>query len=160
VGSSIPVGLIIIGENREAFDLVAAAHVVDVRLFKVMAFGENARVNCPFTLRDRNSYHRTDLVAEARWDLDVPTQPKELPADEAHPRSRWCIRINGEFRRKQGVEMCASFDNPLATWVIKVCSFNLVRDLAPTDVFHSTLRASTQSVRHSSDLQVTRESHF
>jgi hypothetical protein len=141
VSSSIPVGLILTGENPEAFDLVAVAHVVDVRLFKVMAFGKNAMVNRPFSLKNRSSYHRADLVAEARWDLDVPKKPKELPAEDVYLCPRWRIEIDGEFRRKQGAEMRASFNSP--SMVIKVCSFNLVGDLAPTDVFHSTLRAST-----------------
>ncbi|KAI0254970.1 hypothetical protein BJV78DRAFT_1180287 [Lactifluus subvellereus] len=65
VSDIIPLRLTMTSENREALDLVAVPDVIDVRLFKVMGFGEKGKVIQPFSLMNRSSYHRTDLAAEA-----------------------------------------------------------------------------------------------
>jgi len=96
-------------ENRQELDLFSQPHAIDVRLLKVMAFGENSGNIHPFTLRDRrSSYHRTNWAAKAQWEVDGDAW--ELPPSEEHPRSRWRIKLNGKFHRDQSVEMTESFE--------------------------------------------------
>jgi hypothetical protein len=128
VGDIIPLRLIMTSESHEALELVAVPHAVDVRLFKVLAFGKNATVIKPFSLLDRSSYHHADLIAAASWELDRPDGlPRELPTDNEHPRRRWRIRLNGQFCRTADVEMRASIEAP--SMAIRVCSANFGRDL-------------------------------
>ena len=120
----IPLRLAMTSENREALDLVAVSDAVNVRLFKVMGFGEKGKVIQPVSLMSRSLYHRTDLAAEAKWKLDG--YPKELPTSEAHPRPRWCISLNGELHRKAGIQLIPSFDGPNV--LTRVCGVHLGRD--------------------------------
>ncbi|KAH9173756.1 hypothetical protein EDB89DRAFT_2068550 [Lactarius sanguifluus] len=84
VSDVIPLHLVMTSETREALDLLAVSNAIDVRLLKVMAFGENAANIDPFTLRKRYSFHhRTDWAAKAQWEANDP--PRELPTDDEHP---------------------------------------------------------------------------
>lgn len=104
----IPLRLVMTCETREALDLLAVSHAIDVRLLKVMAFGENAPNIHPFTLRDRGSYHRTDWAAKAQWEANA--QSWELPPSDEHPRVRWRIRLNGQLHRDPKVEISESYE--------------------------------------------------
>jgi hypothetical protein len=106
----IPLCLTLTCENQEAFNLVAVSHVIDVRLQKVMGFGKQAATIGPLSLMNRSSYHRTDLAARAHWEPDG--HPTELPPDKEHPRSRWCIKLNGNLHRETKVELCPSYEGP------------------------------------------------
>ncbi|KAI0255034.1 hypothetical protein BJV78DRAFT_1359024 [Lactifluus subvellereus] len=109
VSNTIPLRLTMTSENREALDLVAVPDVIDVRLFKVMGFGERGKVIQPLSLMNRTQYHRADLAAEATWELDG--YPEELPTSRRHPRPRWRIGFNGNLRRKTTVGFVPSFES-------------------------------------------------
>jgi hypothetical protein len=161
VSDIIPLRLIMTSESHEALELVAVPHAIDVRLYKDMAFGKDAQVIRPFSRSNRSSYHRAELIAAASWELDQPDGlPRELPKDNVHSCPRWRIRLNGQFRRTADVEMVATIQAP--DMAIRVCRHNFGRDLAPTDVSHSTWRASTHSVRKTSNLRrpATRKCRF
>jgi hypothetical protein len=98
----------------EAVDLVSLSHTADVRLFKVLAFGNNADSTRPLTLKDRDSYHHKDTIAEVRWELDG------RPEDQERSSLRTRVVLNGEFRRKEGVEIRPSFSQGDLT--LKVCN--------------------------------------
>ena len=94
--------------SLEALDLVRTApDVIDVRMFKVMGFGEQGKIIRPFSLMNRSFYHRTDLVAGATWELDG--QPKELPG-EAHSPPRWHIEFKGNLEWNGTVKLGPSFE--------------------------------------------------
>jgi hypothetical protein len=95
-------------ETREALDLLAVSHAIDVRLLKVLAFGQNPANIHPFTLRNRDSYHRTDWAAKAQWEPNVHSW--ELPPDDEHPRVRWRCKLNGQLHRAPNVEISESYD--------------------------------------------------
>ena len=106
-----------ISESLEALDLVQAApDAIDVRLLKVMGFGEQGKIIQPFALLNRSYYHRTDLVAEAKWEPDG--HPKELTS-QAHSRPRWHIEFNGNLLRKGAMKLGPSFEGK--DMVIRVC---------------------------------------
>lgn len=91
-------------QYREALDLFAVPHVIDVRLLKVLAFGKNAALaSPPFTLRDRNSYHITKWVATALWNVD---------SHATWENGRWRIRLSGRLIRDAGAEISHSFAEP------------------------------------------------
>jgi len=106
----IPLRLVLTSENHEALDLFSVSHVIDVRLQKVMAFGERAGIVRPLTLRDRDSFHRAELAARANWVRDGDV--KALPADEHHRRPRWRVKLNGALQRIHGVELIPSYEEP------------------------------------------------
>ncbi|KAI0300817.1 hypothetical protein BC826DRAFT_1102149 [Russula brevipes] len=110
VNDTIPLHLTLTSKSREALDLLGVSHVIDVRLQKVLAFGKQASVIRPLTLKNRSSYHRTDMAAKAHWDFDG--HAKELPSNDGHPRPRWCINLNGKFHRQPRVELSPSFEVP------------------------------------------------
>jgi hypothetical protein len=93
-------------EGITAVNLVAVpqAQIIDVRLLRVLAFGQ---VNCPFTVSGLRTFHRTDWVANAQWELEG--QPMQLPPDEGHARSRWCIKFKGELHQEKKIELTKSF---------------------------------------------------
>lgn len=91
-------------EDREALDLFAVPHVINVRLLKVLAFGRNAAAAAPpFTLRNRKSYHITNWVATALWNVDGQASQEE---------DRWCLRLNGSLLREHGAEITHTFAEP------------------------------------------------
>ena len=143
-------------ETREALDLLSVSDAVDVRLLKVMAFGENAANVHPFTLRNRSSYHRTDWAARAQW--EAHSHSWELPPSDDQPRARWRIKLNGQLHRAQNVEIGESFEQPGMALMVR--SFDSDVDLAPTDFLFSTLCASFRSVRHIFALRPTRTRSF
>ncbi|KAI9437277.1 hypothetical protein H4582DRAFT_2058272 [Lactarius indigo] len=102
VNDTIPLHLDMTCEDREALDLFAVPHVIDVRLLKVLTFGKNAAVAAPpFTLRNRESYHITNWVASALWNVDGHT------TQESAGRLR--IRLNGRLFRDPGAEISHIF---------------------------------------------------
>ncbi|KAI0255033.1 hypothetical protein BJV78DRAFT_813439 [Lactifluus subvellereus] len=121
VSDIIPLRLTMTSETREGLDLVAVPDVIDVRLFKVMGFGEKGKVIRPISLMNRSSLHRSDLAAEARWKLD--DYPMELPTSDVHPRTRWRISLNGELHRKAGIQLTPSFDGPSMINMYLVCLY-------------------------------------
>lgn len=121
VSDVIPLRLVMTSETREALDLFAVSHAIDIRLLKVMAFGENATDTHPFTLRNRSSYHRTDWAAKAQWETDARSW--ELPPSDEHPRARWRIKLNGRLHRDQSVKMSESFEEPGMALMYFVCLF-------------------------------------
>ena len=152
----IPLRLVMTSENREALDLFAVSHAIDVRLLKVMAFGENAANIHPFNLRNRSSYHHTDWAAKAQWEAN--SRPWELPPSDDRPRARWRIKLNGQLHRDQTVKMNESFEQSNVALTVRV--FDLGEDLAPTDFLFSTLCASSRSVRRISAPRPTRTRSF
>lgn len=107
---SIPLRLVLTSENYEALDLFSVSHVIDVRLQKVMAFGDRAGIVRPLTLRDRDAFHRAKLAARANWVRDGDVQA--LPPDEHHRRPCWRVRLNGVLQRIHGVELIPSYEEP------------------------------------------------
>jgi hypothetical protein len=129
-------------ENIRAMDLVTVPHIINVRLLKVMTFGEQVKVNHFSSVGDLTSLHRTDWAATAQWELDG--HPRQLPPSEEHPQFHWCIKLNGKLRQEKGITLDRSFRLP--NYTLRVRSFDLGGDLAPSDVFHSTLCVSSHSV--------------
>ncbi|KAH9998863.1 hypothetical protein BJV74DRAFT_883111 [Russula compacta] len=117
----IPLKLVLTSESRQALELFAVSRAIDVRLQKVMAFGERASAIQPLNLMDRSSFHRTDWAAIAHWEDD--SQIKELTLNERHPKPRWRVKINGELRREPDVELSPSFDVPGMSLMYFVCFF-------------------------------------
>jgi hypothetical protein len=65
---SIPLRLALTSENFEALDLLSVPHVIDVRLQKVMAFGDRAGIVRPLTLRERGAFFTAqNWLQEANW---------------------------------------------------------------------------------------------
>ncbi|KAI9463272.1 hypothetical protein BJY52DRAFT_1184816 [Lactarius psammicola] len=121
VSDVIPLCLVMTSESREALDLLAVSHAINVRLLKALVFGKNAASVHPFTLRNRSSYHRTDWAANAQWEANA--LPWELPPSDGHPRARWRTKLNGMLRREQSVQMSESFEQPGTTLMYFVCLF-------------------------------------
>ena len=114
----IPLRLVLTSENYEALDLFSVSHVIDVRLQKVMAFGARAGIVRPLTLRDRDTFYRSELAARADWVRDGDV--KALPPDEHHRRPRWCVKLNGVLQRIHGVELIPSYEEPGVSMAIVV----------------------------------------
>lgn len=115
VNDTIPLRLTMRCRDREALDLLAVSHVIDVRLLKVLAFGKNAAsASPPFTLRDRTSYHITNWVATALWNVDDHA---------AWENGRWRIRLSGRLVRDAGAEISHSFAEPGMALMYYVCIF-------------------------------------
>jgi hypothetical protein len=156
VSDVIPLRLVMTSETREALDLFAVSHAIDVRLLKVMAFGENAANIHPFTLRNRSSYHRTDWAAKAEW--EAHSHSWELPPSDGQPRARWRIKLNGQLHRDLTIKMSESFEQPGMALMVR--SFDSDEDLALTDFLFSTLCASFRSIRQIFTLRPTRTRSF
>ncbi|KAI9451459.1 hypothetical protein BJY52DRAFT_100985 [Lactarius psammicola] len=129
VNDSIPLRLIMTCEDREALDLFAVPHVIDVRLLKVLAFGNNAAAAAPpFTLRNRESYHITNWVATALWNVNGHT---------IQENGRLRIKLNGRLLRDLGAEITHSFAEPGMALLYYVCLFPFrsddFRPLCPPD---------------------------
>ncbi|KAI9451460.1 hypothetical protein BJY52DRAFT_1226623 [Lactarius psammicola] len=129
VNDSIPLRLTMTCEDRRALDLFAVSHVIDVRLLKVIAFGNNAAAAAPpFTLRNRESYHITNWVATALWNVD---------GHAIQENGRWRIRLNGRLLRDPGAEITHSFAEPGLALMYYVCLFPFrsddFRPLCPPD---------------------------
>ncbi|KAI0258408.1 hypothetical protein BC834DRAFT_975189 [Gloeopeniophorella convolvens] len=121
VSDYIPLRLALTSESRQALDLVAVSHAIDVRLLKVVAFGGGAAIR-PLTLLNRSSYHRTDWVArEAHWDPEGPV--RELPPDEHHPRPRFRVRLSGSLHCDPRIQMEPSFEHQGTALMYLVCLF-------------------------------------
>ncbi|KAI9437276.1 hypothetical protein H4582DRAFT_1959002 [Lactarius indigo] len=113
---TIPLRLDMICEDREALDLFAVPHVIDVRLLKVIAFGKNAAAAAPpFSLKNRRSYHITNWVASALWNVDGHTVQENA--------GRLRIRLNGRLLRDPGAEISKSFAEPGMALMYYVCLF-------------------------------------
>jgi hypothetical protein len=98
-------------ENREALDLFAVSHAIDVRLLKILVFGENAAaVTPPFNLANRKSYHIKEWVAKAQWDVDGLA--RGLPLNNEYPNPRWRINLNGKLLREPLAEISPSLAEP------------------------------------------------
>jgi hypothetical protein len=134
---SIPLRLVLTSENYEALDLFSVSHVIDVRLQKVMAFGDRAGIVRPLTLRDRDAFHRAKLAARANWVRDGDVQA--LPPDEHHRRPCWRVRLNGVLQRIHGVELIPSYEEPGVSMAIMVRKPNLGIVIGWTDIPCSTL---------------------
>src|SRR5712671_5377925 len=106
----IPLRLVLTSENHEALDLLTVPHVINVQLVRVMGFRDGAATVRPLTLKDRTSFHHSRVVAKAHWELDGHT--KELTPNERHSRTRWRIKLKGEFQREPGVVLDPSFEGP------------------------------------------------
>jgi hypothetical protein len=113
----IPLTLTLTSENREALDLFSVSDVIDARLQKVLGFGKHAATVRPLSLRNRSSFHRTDLAARASWQLNG--HARELLPDEGHPRPRWSVELNGSLNREAGVELSPSFEEPGMALVVR-----------------------------------------
>jgi hypothetical protein len=122
VSNIIPLRLTMTSASLEALDLVRTApDVIDVRMFKVMGFGEQGKIIKPFSLMNRSFYHRTDLVAGATWELDG--HPKELPSEARSP-PRWHIELKGNLKWNGIVKLGPSFEGE--NMVLRVCGVTLV----------------------------------
>lgn len=124
-GDIIPLCLTLTSENRVALDLLAVSHIIDVQLHKVMAFGEQAAPVRPLSLRNRKSYHRSDLAAKAHWQRDGHT--RELPLDDEHPRSRWSVKLNGNLHRETDIQLTPSFEEPGIALRVIVRTIDVIR---------------------------------
>jgi len=137
ISDRIPLRLVLTSENNEALDLFSVSHVIDVRLQKVMAFGERAGIVRPLTLRNRDSFHRAELASRANWVRDGDV--RALPLDEHHRRPRWRVKLDGTLQRIHGVELIPSYEEPGVGMAIMVRKPNLGKDIGWTDVPCSTL---------------------
>lgn len=108
-------------ENRVAIDLFGVSHALDVRLLKVLIFGKDAAsATPPFTIVDRKSYHITEWVAKAQWEVDG--QIKELPPSDLHPNRRWHVKLNGKLLRDPSAEITHSFAEPGIAHMVRCLS--------------------------------------
>jgi len=122
VSDEIPLRLVMTCENRAALDLFAVSHVIDVRLLKVLVFGKNASAATPpFNIANRKSYHITEWVAKAQWDVDG--HPRGLPLNDEYPRPRWRINLNGKLLREPRAEIRPSLAEPGMAHMYFVCLF-------------------------------------
>ncbi|KAI0303672.1 hypothetical protein B0F90DRAFT_1916642 [Multifurca ochricompacta] len=122
VSDIIPLRLIMTSESREALDLVTISDVINVRLLKLITFGEQASAAAgPMSLVNRGSYHRKDWAARAHWEVDGHT--KELPPTKERPQIRWRIKLNGKLQRDRRVDMCSSMEKPGMAIMYFVCLF-------------------------------------
>ncbi len=119
-----------------------------------MAFGEQAKVVRPLTLKNRDSFHRAEPAAKAIWDRDGDV--RALPPDEHHRQSRWCVELNGALQKIRGVELIPSYEEPGVTMAIMVSCPSLGENPRWTNIPRSTLYASFHSARRSSALRITR----
>jgi hypothetical protein len=103
------------------------SHVIDVRLQKVVAFGDRAGAVRPLSLKDRDSYQRVELAAKANWELDDHT--KELPPDERHRSPRWRIKLNGSLQINRSIELSPSYEEPGVSMAVMVRSPNVGENL-------------------------------
>ena len=103
------------------------SQAIDVRLQKVVAFGDRAGAVRPLSLKDRGSFHKAELAAKASWELDG--NARELPLNEQHRRRRWRVKLNGAFHRNRSVELSPSYEEPGVSMAIMVCSPNFGEDL-------------------------------
>ncbi|KAI9451461.1 hypothetical protein BJY52DRAFT_1297612 [Lactarius psammicola] len=128
----IPLRLVMTCVDRVALDLLAVSDAINVRLLQVLAFGKRAATaRPPFNLRKRKSYHITKWVATAHWYANG--KDEELPPDDEHPRSRWLVKLNGEFRREPRAEIGHSFAEPGMAVMYYVCLFPFrAPDFRPT----------------------------
>jgi len=117
ISDIIPLTLTLTSETREALDLLAVSDVIDARLQKVLGFGEHAATVRPLSLKDRKSFHRTDLAARASWQPDGPV--RELLPDEGHRLPRWSVQLNGSLQRETGVELSPSFEHPGMALIVR-----------------------------------------
>jgi len=101
VNGVIPLRLVLTSEALEALDLLAVTHVINVELVRVMDFGVDAGTVRPLTLMDRKSFHDSRVVAKAHWEPDG--YAKELSPNDRHERTRWRIKLKGEFQLEPGV---------------------------------------------------------
>jgi hypothetical protein len=123
-----------------------------------MAFGEQAGLVRPLTLRDRRSFHRSYHASRARWELDGHAQ--ELLPDEEHARPRWRVKLNGQLLREPRVELAPSFEEPGMALMVSGPR-PLARSLHDRlHVVHSILYASSRSARRTSAPQMTQASRF
>jgi hypothetical protein len=93
------------------------SNAIDVRLEKILAFGEQAAAVRRLNLKDRKSFHRVDLAAKSSWQLDG--HARELLTDQEHPRPRWCIELDGSLRRETKVGLSPSFEEPGMALVVR-----------------------------------------
>ncbi|KAH9064002.1 hypothetical protein EDB87DRAFT_90460 [Lactarius vividus] len=121
VSDVIPLRLVMTCESLEALELLAASHTIDVRLLKVLAFGDNVANLHPFTLRNRTSYHRTDWAAKAEWEANA--RAWELPPSDGHSQVRWRIRLNGMLHRDRSVAISESFEQRGTALMYFACLF-------------------------------------
>ena len=75
-----------------------------------MGFRDGAATVRPLTLKDRKSVQDSRVVAKAHWELDGHT--KELTPNERHSRTRWRIKLKGEFQREPGAVLDTSLEVP------------------------------------------------
>jgi hypothetical protein len=141
----------------EAIDLVAVPQVIDVRLRRVIAFGQDG-VNRLFTVAGLTTLRRTDWVAKAQWELEG--QPTHLPPDEEHARSHWCIKFKGELHQDNKFELTKSLRKE--DHAVMVRSFDLGRWSCTADwrLCHSILCVSSHSGHQSFALQAAGKRNF
>jgi hypothetical protein len=117
VSDIIPLTLTLTSENREALDLFSVSNLIDVRLEKILAFGEQAAAVRRLSLKDPSSFHSTNLAARASWQLDG--HARELLPDQEHPRPRWCIELDGSLHREPKVELRPSLEESGVALVVR-----------------------------------------
>ena len=92
-----------------------------------MAFGEQAATVRPLSLRNRTSYHRSDLAAKAHWQRDGHTTG--LPLDDEHPRSCWRVKLNGNFHREPNIELTPSIEEPGMALIVRTIDVSVDKTL-------------------------------
>jgi len=134
VSDVIPLRLVMTSETREALDLVAVSHAIDVRLLRVWGFGESAaNITALALARHPPSGHRTEWAASAQWEVD--TQTWGLPPSDKYPHTRWRIELSGKLHRGQGVLMSESFEQSGMALMVRIqVSTDSHEDLLPTDL--------------------------
>lgn len=125
----IPLRLTLTSEKREALDVFSVSKIIDVRLQKVLVFGEQAAAVGPLNLMNRNAFHRSDLAASTRARWQLGGRARELLPDEGHPRPRWSVELGGNLHRETGIELGPSFEEPGMALVVRRLSFFVWRRL-------------------------------
>ncbi len=137
-------------EDREALDLFAVPHVIDVRLLKVLAFGRNAAAAAPpFTLRNRQSYHITNWVATALWNVD---------GHASQENGRLHIRLNGRLLRDPGAEITHTFAEPgMAIMAAGFRSLNSAQTVCSWNLYSTSTHLRTASILLTHNMKCCRD---
>ncbi|KAI0067288.1 hypothetical protein BV25DRAFT_1089804 [Artomyces pyxidatus] len=120
-GPLIPMKMTLTSSSMAALDLLATSQAIDVRLWKIVAFGSDTEKISPLTLMNRKSYHRRNCAATARWHTDG--NALSLPSDDKHPDPRWSVRLHGYLHWDDNIDMSQSFEMPDMAVMYTVCIY-------------------------------------
>ncbi|KAI0319526.1 hypothetical protein OF83DRAFT_777954 [Amylostereum chailletii] len=111
-GHLVPVKLIMTSTNLSALDLLSASHAIDIKLFRVHAYGKDTTTVAPTKLRNRSSYHiRKHIASACHWRLET-TQRRLLPPDADTLQKNWRSVMNAEIQPFKNEEITPGWAVP------------------------------------------------